>query len=144
MNSILLLNSKNNFSLNLKSKGILSISLNPYKIKNSFIDFKIKFYFDLFFKYSILEEEISNISSIFQFSKKLINQKQEIKLNNFLKINLNQNQKKEEENKIKKEIIGCGIYHSFIFNGFLIFIFLFFLFFYFFFLFYFFFFRKRK
>ena len=39
----------------------------------------------------------------------------EIFLNNFLKKKLNNN-KKRNEKKIKNEIIGCGAWHSFIFN----------------------------
>ncbi len=54
-------------------------------IKNSFINLKIIFFFDLNFKYFIKEEEIENYSKYFQFSKKLLNEKLEIKLNNFFK-----------------------------------------------------------
>ena len=61
-----------------------------FKNKKSFVDFKIQFYFNLGYKHHVSSSEIKNISKYeYTFEEKTLNQKQEIKLNNFLKELLN-------------------------------------------------------
>jgi len=56
-----------------------------FKNKTSFIDFKIQFYFNLGYNHHVSSSEIENIKKYeFTFNDKTLNQKQEIKLNNFL------------------------------------------------------------
>jgi len=56
-----------------------------FKNKTSFIDFKIKFYFNLGYNHHVSSSEIKNIKKYeYTFEEKTTNQKQEIKLNNFL------------------------------------------------------------
>jgi len=56
-----------------------------FKNKTSFIDFKIKFYYNLFYKHHVSTTKIENIKKYeYTFENKTLNQKQEIKLNNFL------------------------------------------------------------
>ena len=85
--------------------------------KNIFNDINIKFKKNLNFISKIKKKNIKNFDKIININFKYKNNKQriEIFLNNFLKIKLNNNQKKNEY-KIKCDLIGCGGYNSFIFG----------------------------
>ena len=85
------------------------------KQKNSFLDVIIKFKKDYGFNFLIKENMIKNFNRFINVNFESKNQKQKIEifLNNFLKINLNNNQNKT---KLKCNVIGCGFDHSFIFN----------------------------
>ena len=84
-----------------------------FKNKTSFIDFKIQFYFNLGYKHHVSSSEIKNISKYeYTFEDKTINQKQEIKLNNFLikllncfKIDLIKEGLKIDINLLNKEVL---------------------------------------
>ena len=83
--------------------------------KNDFKNINIKFKSSPYFISKIKKKDIKNFNKIIDINFECETEKQkfEIFLNNFLKINLNNNQNKT---KLKCNVIGCGESHSFIFN----------------------------